>query len=1286
MLRIITQTPQKSLSAEMLRLAPPEIDFNRFREALNKLRLNIDEADRENRQEIYVRDFLLEAFYRDRNEINKKGDIDLAVHLGKSKDAKVGVIIETKSPGNKSEMISRANLNAKALQQAVLYFMRERADEPNIDLRHIVVTNIKEWFVFKATDFNRLFYEDARFRREYEQWRDKLKVGQKTKDFYNDIAKPFLESLDEAIECTHFDLPKIDLADEKGLIALWKILSPFHLLKEPFADDSNALDRKFYAELLHIIGLEEVREKNKFLIRRKANRDAGSLIENAITILETKDVLHRVKNIENYGTAREERFYNVALELCITWINRILFLKLLEAQLVNYHEADANFRFLNTDTIADFDELFTLFHQVLAKTSAGRSARDREKFSRVPYLNSSLFEISELEDQTVTIESLKDNIELRLLNSSVLRKETRVRLPTLEYLFRFLDAYDFASEGKQEIRRENRPLVNASVLGKVFEKINGYKDGSIYTPGFITMYMCRQAIRLAVVQKFRDETDFDSDNFDDLRNYVRRFYKKEDIRRFNELVNSIKLCDPAVGSGHFLVSALNEILAIKSELGIFADAAHNLFDNYKIIVAGDELVITDRENNPFEYRIRNGKPLNGEMQNLQRALFHEKQMLIENCLFGVDINANSVKICRLRLWIELLKNAYYKDAESVSSDCALTDARASAYQPFTELETLPNIDINIKQGNSLLSRFALDADLREALKTIKYSVKDYRDKVNQYKNERNRETKREIVEIIERIKADFRTEIYKSHPKMRELLKFQRRFDELNSRHLFEKYNEFEREIALQKARKDIDKISAEIETIKSNRIYRNAFEWRFEFPEVLDNDGNFLGFDIVIGNPPYIRQEEIGELKDYLKKDYRVFTGTADILVYFYELGLRVLKQNGKFSFITSNKFMRANYGKSLRNFLGNFTLDEIIDFGDAPVFGGIAAYASIVNLQKFATENEHQTRVYSFPASGDVPDFETSYKTDSFNVAQKELTPNGWRLERTDVLDLLAKLRSKGKPLGEYVNGRFYYGIKTGLNEAFVVNRETRDRLIVKDAKSAEVLKPYLRGRDVKRWRVSSEDLWLIFVPWHFPLHLDTTIKGASKLAEKLFLENYPAIYNHLSKFKDKLSERNVAETGVRYEWYALQRYASDYWQEFEQPKIILPAIEKRTAFALDEEGYFGNDKTNICVSPDAHFLVAILNSSVTWWIIQQTASGKQGGYYEFKPMYVSQIPIPEISPEAQAPFVKLVDEILALKKQGKDTTFQENKIDEMVFELYELTPAEIGIVKGNAEARTK
>lgn len=1255
MFQLYPRTPQQSLTSDIIRFRPEEADFNRFKEALARLLERIDESARENIQETYVRDFLLEAFYQNRNEINKKGDIDFAIHLGKTKESKVGVIIEAKRP-NSGEMISVGNPNAKALHQAILYFMRERVDENNIDLKYIVVTNIKEWFIFKATDFNRYFHDNATFRRDYEEWRDKIKNAQKTRDFYTEIAKPELDRLEYPLFCTHFKLKDYENADERELIALYKIFSPYYLLKESLANDSNRLDRNFYTELLHIIGLEETKEKNKTLIKRKSESklDKGSLLEKAIDKIESKYSRFDQKKMLEMGADKEDRIYNIALELCIVWINRILFLKLLESQLVAYHENNPEYRFLNIGKINNFGELYVLFHDVLNKTGPDRSAHAAEKYSFIPYLNSSLFDFAEVENLTIAIDELDNNIRLKLTASSILHKigETGAELPTLEYLFRFLDAYDFASEGKDDVQLANRPLINASVLGKVFEKINGYKDGSFYTPGFITMYMCRQAIRRAVVERFKTAYELDIETFDDLCVFVSRFNRTEKILGFNRVINELKICDPAVGSGHFLVSALNEMLAIKSELGIFANADGRPFGQYRIAVANDEIVVTDRDNRPFRYKVGgDNRPLTEEMQHLQETLFHEKQRLIENCLFGVDINPNSVKICRLRLWIELLKNAYYKSE---------TDYR--------ELETLPNIDINIKKGNSLVSRFALKDKFRTP--QINQWIKEFSQSVDKYKNEKNRDEKDELRSRINNFHKIFSGLLEDETTKLRKQLDKKHLLLAENQNPLFTDRNDAEKEIAERNLRDEIARLEKQIAEINSK--YQNAFEWRYEFPEVLNENGDFTGFDAVIGNPPYIRQEELGALKTHLKQRYQVFAGTADLLVYFYELGLNVLKPNGSFSFITSNKFMRAGYGKALRQFLSNFQLTNIIDFGDAPVFEEAIAYPLIVNLKKTKAQNGNQAHVYTFPQIGDVSEFEEGYNLRGFNIKQSELTEDGWRLERTDILDLLAKLRSKGTSLGEYVNGRFYRGILTGLNEAFVVDCQTRDRLIAEDAKSADILKPFLRGRDVKRWQVNFEDLYLIKIESSSNKIHAWSGKKLNE-AEQIFSETYPAIFNRFQNFRQQLINRD--DQGM----YFWELRACVYWHEFEQTKIIYPNICDRNKFAWDDEKYLTNQKAFIIPSADK-FLLAYLNSTVVFWLFDKLLSKLQNGFYEPSSIFMERLPVPVATNEQKRRIENLVDQIIELKKQDGATADLEAKIDRMIYDLYDLSETERKIVKGN------
>lgn len=1259
-MKLKTQTPKKVLNKAFLKQRPLRSEIETFKYNLLKLLNNIDEIEREENQKAHVRDFLRDTYYKESNEINTKDSKDLVIHLGKTNKDNVGVIIEAKRPSNKGEMITAEKPNVKAFHELVLYYLRERIDEKNIDVKYLIVTNIYEWFIIEASYFESLFVKNSSFKKQYEEWHDGKKINKKTDLFYNEIAKPFIENLDEKIPCVYFDLRDYrtflendDLEDDKKLIELYKILSTYHLLKEPFAEDSNALNKPFYDELLHIIGLEEVKVKSKSIIRRKleGNRDQGSLIENAITILKTEDSLHKVENIADYGKDKEERYYNVALELCIIWINRILFLKLLEAQLVNYHKGNKEFKFLNIDTVPDFGELYRLFHQVLAKTFEDRSEPIREKYKRVPYLNSSLFEFSDLEEQAVKINTLNDRETLAFNRTTILKKfkAENKTLTTLEYLFKFLDAYDFASEGFEDVQDDNRSLINASVLGKVFEKINGYKDGSIFTPGFITMYMCRQAIRLAVIQKFKDKYGWNIFEFEDIGNYLKDRRSKKETLEFNELINSLHLCDPAVGSGHFLVSSLNEIIAIKCELGILADEKGVRLSEYEIMIENDELILTDERGDIFEYQINeDGKPT-AKAQRLQKTLFHEKQTLIENCLFGVDINPNSVKICRLRLWIELLKNAYYRESSN-----------------YTDLETLPNIDINIKEGNSLLSRFSLDEDLKEVLKNKKNIITDYRNAVAEYKRSRNRDKKRDLLKIIDEIKSDFKTEIYKHHPKIVDLAKKERRLFELNSPSLFEKYSEGEREKLSANLEKQIKKLNQEIEDIKSNAIYKNAFEWRFEFPEVLDDEGNFLGFDIIIGNPPYIALQKMrNEQKAFETQKYQTYSKSSDIYCLFYEKGIQILKEKGLLTYITSNSWLRTQYGELLRSYLvENTNPIELVNIEDSQVFDEVTVESNLILLAK---ENWTQ----NLQAVSLRNDFDLSTSIENYlkeNAIQiKELPKNGWTIGSELEGQIKEKIEKGSIKLFENGN-QIYRGVTTGFNKGFYIDEETRNKLIEEDKSSELIIKPALRGKDVQHYSYTYDDLYLIF-----------TRKGID-------INSFPAIKSHLSNYKTFLEPKPIDFVGNEwfgrksgtYEWFEIQDNTA-YYKEFDKDKIIWGEIADKPKFCFDNKQFYGDATLFILTGKSLKYLLSILNSKLSEWYFNQISTTTGMGTNRWKKYKIEQLPIKKIEEKEQKPFIKLVDEILEKKKLGQETEDLENKIDAMVYRLYDLTDEEIAIVKG-------
>jgi hypothetical protein len=1230
--------PRKALNKAFLKVKPNRIEIENFKTNLIQLLDRANDTESEEFHKNLVSDFLKDTYYKQQHFINTKGRNDLVIHNGQEAKNSVGVIVEAKKPTNKSEMVTTSKLNAKAFQELVLYYLRERITHKNLEVKHLVITNIYEWFIFDATLFDRLFAQNKNLVKQFNEFEGQRLAEIKTDFFYKQIAEPFIAEITAEIEFTYFNLQDYqkplrndDKADDNKLIALFKLLSPEHLLKQPFINDSNSLDKRFYSELLHIIGLSETKQGSKKLIDRnkEGERNSGSLLEDAMLQLDSLDKINRLDRPGQYGNTHQEKLFNVALELAITWINRILFLKLLEAQLITYHKGNKSYAFLSLDKIKDYDDLNSLFFQVLAKKQDERNDDVKHLFEKVPYLNSSLFEPTEIEQVTLFISNLKDDRKIPVISSTVLKndqgKKKTGELTTLQYLFEFLNAYDFSSEGAEEIQEDNKTLINASVLGLIFEKINGYKDGSFFTPGFITMYMCRETIRKAVVQKFgplapEGEINTIADIYELIPHQISR-------KQANETINSIKICDPAVGSGHFLVSALNELIAIKNDLKILEDKDGKSLHWYEVEVVNDELVVTDQEGELFEYN-----PNNKESQRIQETLFHEKQTLIENCLFGVDINPNSVKICRLRLWIELLKNAYYKNA--------------------TELETLPNIDINIKCGNSLVSRFAIDADLSQALKKSKWTIDSYRNAVDTYRNAESKEQKRAMERLITDIKSDFRSEITLNDTKAKKLRKLSGDLFMLtNQTQLFEmgKKEKAAWNKKVTSLTQEIAALTAEIEEIKGNKIFENAFEWRFEFPEVLNYDGDFMGFDVVIGNPPYIRQEEFKEMKPYLQSQFTCYSGTADLFVYFIELGISILKSKGEFTYIIPNKWMRAGYGKNIRQYLLNHHILKIIDFGDLPVFEEATTYPCIIQVIK-EDKNQYLEAVaintLNFPDGLD--DFIRQNKSE---VKISDLNVEGWNLSGGNTQKLLSKIKNTGKPLSQFVDGKIFYGIKTGCNEAFVINKETKEKLIKDNHEIEEIIKPFLAGRDIKRYQQPKSDKYLIF-----------TKRGIE-------ISNYPTVFNHLIKFQNKLEKKAGAAA-----WYELQASPGDS-EKFEKTKIMYPDISKNLNFILDTNSHYSVN-TVYNIGSDSKGLLGYLNSKLFLFYFQTVSNSIRGGYLRFFTEYMKNCPIPNDVDKLEY----LVNQILELKKQNPqaDTSDLETQIDQLVYALYGLTEEEVSIIE--------
>ena len=1210
--------PRKALNKAFLKVKPNRTEIEGFKTNLITLLDRTNDTESEEFHKNLVSDFLKKTYYDPNHFINTKGRNDLVIHNGQNANSTVGVIIEAKKPTNKTEMVTTKKLNVKAFQELVLYYLRERITHKNLEVKHLVATNINEWFVFDEHLFERLFAQNKSFVKQFENF----EASKKTTDvFYKEIAEPFIDTITSEIEFTYFNiqdfqkpLRNTDKTDDTSLIALFKLLSPEHLLKLPFTNDSNSLDKRFYSELLHIIGLTETKEGSKKLIQRNkaGERHTGTILEDAIIQLDSLDKLSRLEKPRQFGNTKDEKLFNVALELSITWINRILFLKLLEAQLINYHKGDKSFSFLNLDKIKNYDDLNSLFFQVLARKYDARNEDVKKAFEKVPYLNSSLFEPTDIEQLTLFISNLKDDKTIPIFSQTVLKdqqgKKRTGNISTLQYLFEFLDAYDFGAEGGEEIQEDNKTLINASVLGLIFEKINGYKDGSFFTPGFITMYMCRETIRKAVVQKFNEIKKWNCTTLEELYNKI------EDRKEANKIVNSIKICDPAVGSGHFLVSALNEIIAVKNDLKILQDRYGKRLKEYQVEVVNDELIVTDEEGEFFEYNPGStGSPANRESQRVQETLFHEKQTIIENCLFGVDINANSVKICRLRLWIELLKNAYYKNA--------------------TELETLPNIDINIKCGNSLVSRFAIDADLKQALKKSKWTIDSYRIAVATYRNAESKEQKREMERLIADIKSDFRSEISLNDPKVKKLRKLSGDLYQMtNQGQLFEmsKKEKADWNKKVQQLTEETRKLESEIEEIKANKIFENAFEWRFEFPEVLNDDGDFVGFDVVIGNPPYMLLQNLEKKEEaYLKTIFKTASYKGDTFGVFIELANSLATTYGIINVIVPYTWISIQQHFELRKLVLN-SLDYIIDLPQK-VFEHADLDTTIVQLTRNQNHND------SFLIGRAEDDKIVTYKSGSKEFCTQN---EYWQINLnicefdTAILSKIQKISLPLESIFEVSQGYIPYRrsdlIKTyGVTEG---NKIVDERLWHSDEKLSPDFKQEIQGKDLSRFQYKESF-------------------------------QYVKYGKHLAGYVDP--------------------------KFFTSPRVLIMEVTRGSRYRLtsafvDKELYNTPSIINIIHSEnkvdELLFLVGLINSSLFTWYHLKVHSKAQAKTSIPKILVreVRNLPFPKTNLDLKLKISELSEK--AMHSDSDDIQEISFRIDQLVYQLYDLTEEEIKIIENN------
>ena len=1132
--------------------------------------------------EIHIRDFLLDAFYRDAHCIGKKDEnnTDLYIFSENSEASAAQVLIECKSPKpNNQEMISDAHLNRKGLHEVITYYIDELS-KGNYDVKYLIVTNGYDWFIFEALMIRELIATNELIKK-YEAVKAPSLWKSKADKFYKEEVKPAVERVLDQIVYTGFSLDNAE--HSVGIKSICKMLSPYFLLKQSF-NDKYALNERFYNELLYIIGLEEKKKNGRPVITRRPDgkREPGSLLENT---------LHQLSDFPKFTILDEESQLDLALELVLMWVNRMLFIKLVESQLMGFNREESKYKFFTNANIKDYNDLNELFFQVLALKEKDRG-NIKSAFKIVPYLNSRLFELSKIETDFFRISSLKVDM-MRYFDKTVLAEDAKKSpqgVTNIKYIVDFLNNYDFGADSKEMLSfaREEKELINASVLGKIFEKINGYKDGAVFTPSTITQFICQQTLERTVVEKFQEQ-GWNCATMSELEELI----KKENRQQANQIMNTIRVCDPAVGSGHFLVSALNQFIEIKYRLGVLLDDEGLPVRDYTIKVVDDELVIRDEEGNRFAYKRNTGT------LKLQKVLFREKRDIIENCLFGVDINPNSVNICQLRLWIELLKNAYYDDSNN--------------------LVTLPNIDINIKCGDSMVHQKSLTDDLRGEMARARITIQEYKQLVADYKNIHDKKIRKEKEAKLEELKKNI-IRIIRSDDKLyRKRNKDQAEWNELTSSFYGgalvcedDKKNE-KLQARIAKLNKNIERSNAQIRELE--KMFEQALEWRFAFPEVLDDAGRFVGFDCIVGNPPYI---SISNLKDVTKKalaniGYASFNSVGDICMLFYEYGMKLLKPNGLLMFITTNTWLRSDSGSGTRKYMGdNSDPVLLIDFKNAQLFDNVTVATNILMARK--CENHHSTLACEIDAYNKKLNLH-SYISDKL-VENSYDSENPWVvLSETDkaIISIIKDHSQQFSELGYEINS----GIKTACNEAFVLDTDEKYQAIInEDSKSKDIIKKIVVGEHLSAFSCSKH-AWL--------LNVHNGLK--EEKLNPVDIENYPAVKRHLDKeeYKSKVEVRqDQGDTP-----YNLRNCA--YLHDFEKPKIIWGELSDKPKFFYDSKGeYYCLNTVYFFTGQHLEYLVCYLNSPLCEYLFSKRGTTSGTGTMRWLKYTVNRLYVPHVSPD--------------------------------------------------------
>ncbi|BEK23485.1 class I SAM-dependent DNA methyltransferase [Campylobacter jejuni] len=1212
-------------------------EFDIFNKALMQYLERLERSQSENEDYLVANalsPFLTMLNFKTHIKTKQKGksEIDLAISKDEfSKDLEV--FIEAKKPNSK-EFITHAKVNSKALHEAILYYFRNR--QLSFSLKFIIITDFYKFYIFKISEFEELFYKSPSFLKLFEEFCNPNSLFKgNTEEFYKEVAK-LIENSKENLKGFLIDLTFLKDKQKSNFKNLASIYKTFHrdfLLSEFNPNDANSLNNAFYKELLYILGLCESKQNSKLIIAKseESKEEQGTFY----TAINSK--------------LKEENFETI-LKLLILWLNRILFLKLIESNLVRFND-DKNLKFLNFKKIPDFDKLSELFFEVLAKE---KSTRKKSEFAYLPYLNSSLFEKQSIEN-TLEISSLSNDLKLFYYKNTVLKddkcKAKKGQVGLLEYLFEFLDSFDFGSDDEQSEILSQKELISSSVLGNVFEKLNGYKEGSFYTPSFITSYMCKESITKVVLDKFNAQFDLDAKNINELRKSLR----KEDKKAQKELLNSIKICDPAVGSGHFLVSALNVMLSIYDELNLFNE-------EFYLEVQNDEILITNHKGEFIKYK--RPKTPKDKAHLIQQELFHTKKDIIENNLFGVDINPNSCEITKLRLWIELLKHSFYQSFDDGN---------------YHDLKTLPNIDINIKCGNSLVSYFETGKSLshypniKERINKYKRIVKDYKEGFYTDKSHINQEIKNLKISFKNFCFADkFKKEMKGFNDKCEKYSKKYGNFLAVDDENLkfFVSANLTLFDFDEKEATKEFANLKKEYDNI-FNLESNHPFEWRFEFPEILDDDGNFKGFDLIIGNPPYIKENDNKDLFTNTKK-LRTYQGKMDIWYHFVGRGFDILKNNGYLAFIATNNWVTNSGAKKLRNIvLEESQILSLVDFSSFMVFDSASIQTMIMQFQKIKPPKNYEFHFSKIttqtPIYDDAINLLKNEKTQNNEILKINLTPKKFidktlNFTKSDYEELFNKIQKYGKFYLE--ESEVAQGIVPAIDEAFVI----KDKNVFSKNEQC-FIKEYYTGLSGKFYS-SFTDKYLIYLS-------NKNYSGN--------LDDLPNLKQHFQKYKEILKESKIKYKTPNKPYFYLHREREEKFFKKGEEKIISQVRCIEPIFVYSNENFYGSRALFFIQTCriNLKYLTGVLNSKlIAFWLKHK---GKiQGNLFKIDKEPLLNIPVVDINSKNEKlanKLISLVDEILKAKEQDKNANTQEleNKINSLTYKLYNLTEEEIKIIEG-------